>query len=87
LQRFYFCRNGKVKVIPCLYAAECFPMEVLYRFGFSKQAADYVTSQVLNTHPIQKIPIPYNMTPKQKKPQRIQSRGKKHSSLIDHNFN
>ena len=33
------------------------------------------------------IPIPYNMTPKQKKPQRIQSRGKKHSSLIDHNFN
>jgi hypothetical protein len=79
VQRFYFCRYGKVRVIPCLYSAECFSMEVLYRSGFSKQAVDYVTSQVSNTYPIQqKILIPYNMTSKQRKKQRIQSRGKTH---------
>jgi hypothetical protein len=82
VQRFYFCRYGKVRVIPCLYSAECFSMEVLYRSGFSKQAVDYVTSQVSNTHPIQqqKILIAYNMTSKQRKKQRIQSRGKTHFS-------
>jgi hypothetical protein len=81
VQRFYFCSYGKVRVIPCLYSAECFSMEVLYRSGFSKQAVDYVTSQGSNTHSIQqKILIAYNMTSKKRKKHRIQSRGKTHFS-------
>jgi hypothetical protein len=56
VQRFYFCRYGKhrylssspeiLRIIPDLYSAECFPIKVLYRSAFSKQAVDYVTSQV-----------------------------------------